>query len=316
MTKRAIVARAASMDMDKATTKTEPNGDPQGPEGESNPDGKVRRGHAGRARPDTSANPIRSSSVDPLVDAVTNHIIPRLLLAHRMEAPKPVSSKGTRGPPTTAEVAQLVEAAAAQDYQGGIDQVDARLREGLAIESVLLDWISAAARLLGEQWMSDDRTFAEVTLGMGTLHRILAALRHRLSPPLSHRGLVVLTAAPGEQHTLAIHVLGDLLKLAGWETVVEPSPAEEELIAMVSCESVTMVGVSVSSLDLIGGVRRLATRLRKVSANPDLAIMLGGAVDLSEEAKDMGAIFCPSAQLALSWLENHAQRRFEQELAP
>lgn len=305
------------MDMDKATTKTKPNGDSQGPEGESTLEGQHRHGRAGRTRSVASGDPTHPSSVDPLVDAVTNHIIPRLLLAHRMEAPMREAPRGTRGPPTTAEVEQLVESAAAQDYHSGLDQVDARLREGLAIESVLLDWISAAARLLGEQWMSDERTFAEVTLGMGTLHRILAALRHRLSPPLSHRGLVVLTAAPGEQHTLAIHVLGDLLKLAGWETVVEPSPAEEELIAMVSCESVTMVGISVSSLDLVEGVSRLVTRLRKVSANPDVAIMLGGAVDLSEEAGDMGVIFCPSAQLALSWLENHARSRSaEHSLAP
>jgi methanogenic corrinoid protein MtbC1 len=204
-----------------------------------------------------------------------------------------------------------VEIAVAQDLQGGMKQVEARLREGLSLESILLDWIAAAARLLGDQWLADERSFAEVTLGLGSLHRLLAMLRHRFKPPLRHRGLVVLVTAPGEQHTLAIHVLGDLLQHAGWEAVVRPNLAEDELVAMVSCEPVVMVGISISSEDFLRPVDRIVARVRESSLNRAVAVMLGGAIDLSSFSADLGAVFCPTARVALAWLDRHARISFE-----
>lgn len=249
----------------------------------------------------------RQSRSDDLVDTVTNHIIPRLLLAHRMDARELDRVPDTRRPPTVEEIAALAEVAVDQDLQAAMKLVEVRLHEGLSLETLLLDWIAAAARLLGDQWLSDDKSFAQVTLGLGTLHRMLATLRHRLRPAVQHRGLVVLVTAPGEQHTLAIHVLGDLLQHAGWEAVVKPNLPVDELVAMVSCEPVVMVGISVSSDDFLAPVERIIARVRQSSLNRDLAVMLGGSIDMSSHADEMGAIFCPSARIALAWLGRHAR---------
>lgn len=249
-----------------------------------------------------------------LVHTVTNHIIPRLLLAHHMEARGVDRVAEARKPPTDDEVAILVEIAVAQDLQGGMKQVEARLREGLSLESILLDWIAGAARLLGDQWLADERSFADVTLGLGSLHRLLAMLRHRFKPPLRHRGLVVLVTAPGEQHTLAIHVLGDLLQHAGWEAVVRPNLAEDELVAMVSCEPVVMVGISVSSEAFLAPVSRIVNQVLETSLNRALAVMLGGAMDMSSFAEEVGAMYCTSARGALGWLDRHAKVSFERGL--
>lgn len=249
----------------------------------------------------------RTMSAD-LVETVTNHIVPRLMLAHRMDAPAQEPFAVDDDPPTLEEVAKLAELAVTQDLRGAMALVDTKLREGASIEWVLLDLITAAARMLGDQWLSDDRSFADVTLGSGTLHRLLATIRHRASPP-SRRGLVVLTTAPGEQHTLAIHVLGDIFQQAGWEVVAEPNLAPEELVAMVSAEPVAMVGISVSSDDFLASLGRIIPRVQESSLNRSVAVMLGGAIDLSKDAEQVGAVHCPSARSALAWLERHARTR-------
>lgn len=247
---------------------------------------------------------VRSSD---LVETVANHIVPRLLLAHRLDVRDAEPLAEARRPPSAEDIESLVVLAVAQDVPAAMQQAEVRLRSGITLESLLLDWIAAAARRLGDQWLSDERSFSEVTLGLGTLHRMLATLRHRLGPPLSHRGVVVLATVPGEQHTLAIHVLGDLLQHVGWEAVVRPSMSEDELLTLVATEPVTMVGLSVSSESLVDPLGRLVARVREVSLNRELAVMLGGAVDLSSDAERIGAVFCPTARTALSWLERRAR---------
>jgi methanogenic corrinoid protein MtbC1 len=242
-----------------------------------------------------------------LVETVANHIVPRLLLAHRMDVRDAERQAEARKPPSAEDIASLVVLAVAQDVAAAMRQAEIRLRSGMTLESLLLDWIAAAARLLGDQWLSDERSFSEVTLGLGTLHRMLATLRHRLGPPVSHRGVVVLTTAPGEQHTLAIHVLGDLLEHVGWEAIVRPKLCEDELLSLVATEPVTMVGLSVSNEDLVESLDRLIARVREVSLNRELSVVLGGAVDLSSHAESIGAVYCPSARTALGWLERRAR---------
>ncbi|MEM9461612.1 MAG: cobalamin-dependent protein [Myxococcota bacterium] len=233
--------------------------------------------------------------------------MPRLLVAHRMDGPVLQRISDARPPPTPEEIQELVNAVSVQDVSAGIQQAESLLQQGLSLESVLIDWIAEAARVLGEQWLSDDKSFAEVTLGMNMLYRISALLRHRLKPPPPHRGQVVLLAAPGEQHTLGIHILGDLLQHAGWDAVVEPHLSEDELVAMVSTEPVVMVGITVSSEQFTGSLGRIVKRVRKASLNRDVGVLLGGAVDLSEQAEAIGAVFCPSVQSVVPWLNSHAR---------
>lgn len=268
---------------------------------------KNEAGEGSMGAPEAERSTLDRMRSSDLVETVANHIVPRLLLAHRMDVRDAERRVEAPKPPSAEDIASLVVLAVAQDIAAAMRQAEVRLRSGMTLESLLLDWIAAAARLLGDQWMSDERSFSEVTLGLGTLHRMLATLRHRLGPPLSHRGVVVLATAPGEQHTLAIHVLGDLLQHVGWEAIVRPSLSEDELLTLVATEPVAMVGLSVSSEDLVEPLDRLIARVREVSLNRDLAVMLGGAVDLSSHAEGIGAVFCPSARTALSWLERRAR---------
>lgn len=176
-----------------------------------------------------------------LAELVAKHIVPRMVLAHRIDAPESPRREVKVEAPTPEDVALLADVAVQMDTARVLELVESRLRSGLSYESALLDYIGGAARLLGDGWLHDERTFADVTLGLATLHRTVAMLRHRLKPPVAARGLAVLLNAPGEQHSLAIHVLGDLLTRAGWNAHVRSQFDEEELVAMVATEPVVMV---------------------------------------------------------------------------
>ncbi|MBL8944785.1 MAG: cobalamin-dependent protein [Myxococcales bacterium] len=249
-----------------------------------------------------------TTAMDPrlLARMVANDIIPRLLLAHKLDECGTEPAAAPAEPPTQEAIARLVDVAVAMDTAAAVEVVEARLLGGESYDAALLDFVGGAARMLGDQWLEDQRTFAEVTIGLATLHRVVSVLRYRLKPRVSSRGLVVLLAAPGEQHTLAIHVLGDLLAHAGWDADVRPVFDEAELIATVASEVVVMVGISVSSDSTVEPLARIVTRVRAASLNRDVTVMLGGGVDLGGYAREVGAHYCSDAREALDWLDRHA----------
>jgi MerR family transcriptional regulator, light-induced transcriptional regulator len=251
---------------------------------------------------------VSTTAMDPrlLARMVTNDIIPRLLLAHKLDECGAETPTAPSEPPTQEAIARLVDVAVAMDTTAAVDVVEARLLGGESYDAALLDFVGGAARMLGDQWLDDQRSFAEVTIGLATLHRVVSVLRYRLKPRVSSRGLVVLLAAPGEQHTLAIHVLGDLLAHAGWDADVRPVFDEAELVATVSSEVVVMVGFSVSSDSMVEPLARIVARVRAASLNRDVTVMLGGGVDLGGYAREVGALYCSDARQALDWLDRLA----------
>jgi len=248
-----------------------------------------------------------SSTVVDLVDTIISRIVPRLVLAHRGGRDSDPEPTIIRPPPSVAEIASLVDAICAQDAQRGLDQAELMLLDGLPYDSVLNDWMAAAARSLGEQWLEDDKTFVEVTIGMGTLHRILNMLRFRHRPLPAYRGMVLLSPAPGEQHILAIHLLADLLRRAGWEAVVKPKLIEEELVSIVSCEPTVLLGISANSSELLGPTRDMIRRVRKASLNRNLSVLLGGTPELMSQVDELDATYCSDISSVAPWLEDNAK---------
>ncbi len=240
----------------------------------------------------------RSEAV--LLNTIEDQIIPRLLLAHR----SPLISGAV--PADTFEISEeeierFAELSTGQDMAGLLGRLEGLLREGLPIQNVLLDVIAPAAHLLGEQWLDDERSFSDVTVGLGLLQRLVAVIGQKVEAPVTKEGLVVLSAAPGEQHTLSIHVLAELLRAQGWAVQVEPVADEMALLELLERESVSAIGFTVSNDALI---RRLGPLLERIRAlQPNAKVMLGGAATgLSEVAERLGVRHCRSGRDALDYL--------------
>lgn len=239
------------------------------------------------------------------MQTIEAQVIPRLILAHARAPYDAAGCPDARLPPTDAEVRRVAELSAAQDMTSLLVIVEEMSKAGLGLESVLVDLVAPAARLLGEQWLDDEISFADVTLGLGLLQRLVAVLGGDLSEPMNPRGVVALVAPRGEQHTLAVQLLGELLRQAGWGVRVEIDADDEALVELVGTQDVVMVGLSISNAALVEPLERLIRRLKQASRNPDLVCMIGGAADLQDVAPRVGAIHCPSARHALDWLARY-----------
>lgn len=238
-----------------------------------------------------------------LLATIHQEIVPQLLMAHR--ASSEVSDcVDSRPPPSEEEVAAFAVIVAAPDLVSAVHFVEKLAREGLSLETLLMNLVAPAARLLGEQWLSDARSFSEVTIGLSTLQQLLNILGPSFAPGLPDRGLVVLLSPLAEQHTLGIFVLGEFLRRAGWGVRVAPSLSETELVDMVGAEPVVMVGISVSCTAVLKTLGRLIQGVKRASLTSDLAVFVGGPhPDLPKLAPKLGAIFCADARDAVRQLD-------------
>lgn len=246
----------------------------------------------------------RPESGQMLSDVIRDEVLPRLLLAHAAGTHDPTgaSERTNRNVDLSQAVVELADVAVAQDLTRALALVDSVLTAGVSIDKVLLDVVGPAARRLGDQWLDDERSFADVSLGLAVVQRVVSMLRHRVRPPTAQHGVVVLGAAPNEQHRLGLQILADLLRLAGWDTRYLPDASMEELCAVVSTEPVVMLGLTVSSDELAAPLARWIPKFKKRTLNRDLAIMLGGAMDLSESARKLGVVAGRDPRQVIAWL--------------
>jgi len=236
----------------------------------------------GRAPPDTEEN--------HLLDAIEAQIIPRLLLAHRGDAEAGCGDQ--RMPPTDDEIETVARLAVREEVHDLVKRLSAMASEGLSFDSILLQLIAPAANWLGDAWNDDQLTFSEVTVGAGVLERVAAALGQDSDPPLRHGELIVLTAAPGEQHVIPIHLLGEVLRHKGWAVHVDPNLSDDELLELVRDDHIAVVGIACKDVTRMEGVGETIATVRAQSLNPDISFVIGGTGELALRAPRFGATYC------------------------
>ena len=151
--------------------------------------------------------------------------------------------------------------------------------QGIADEVLLLELLAPTSVELGRRWEQDLSDFADVTVGVCRLHRMLRSVHpqhHRDLDHDAHGGRVALAPAPGEQHSFGLLLVGELLFRAGWYTDVEIDSDADKLIHTVMQNWYEMVGISVSSATRLDEAAALISSVKKNSCNKDVAIIAGG----------------------------------------
>jgi methanogenic corrinoid protein MtbC1 len=238
-----------------------------------------------------------------LIATIEQEIIPRLVLAHRLDST--ASCVDARPPPTADEIAAFGKLIVDQNTSAALATIDGFAHSGLTIESILIELIGKTARHLGDLWLEDRVSFVDVTTGLTTLQQIVNVLGPRLAPNVPHRGLVLLTAAPTEQHTLGLFLLGEFLRRAGWSVDVLPDMSLAELGAYLLRNDVDAIGFSVSREDLLPALARAVATVRRDAIKPGVRIMVGGRIELSTFAAEHSVKVLESPSWAVQWLGEH-----------
>lgn len=214
-----------------------------------------------------------------LATTIETEIIPRLMLAHRLG---PAANKSRRGKRRAFEKSEIVEFSrlvVVHDVAVASAFVDAVIKQGATLELVFTQLFTPAARHLGELWTEDRCTFSEVTIALARIQQLV----HEFSPffeaeaeprPLGKSALLL--PMPGEQHSLGILIVEEFFRRAGWDVWAPIGISQAELLNLISQERFDVVGISVGGEGLLDRIASGIHDVRKASANPDIAVMVGG----------------------------------------
>jgi methanogenic corrinoid protein MtbC1 len=246
----------------------------------------------------------RQAAIERVVEA---DIIPRLLAAYRKRA----AAAGTEQPKTaplpapmsqrshthSAEYAvALAHGVLGPNPEEVVALVVARLiEEGEAAEATCLELIADAARHLGTLWEEDRASFAEVTLGMFHLqrmvHDVAPMTRRRAAEPGAPPKTFLLLTLEGEQHSLARTILANCFDSAGWHVSTRQVSATDDVASMVSAIDYDVVGFSMATDVVVSRADQAIKAVRQASHNKNVIIMVGGALILATPSlvKSLGA---------------------------
>ena len=224
-----------------------------------------------------------------ILRAIEGEILPRLFIAHGgMQADR------TCLPTFDQEFdAALVGTFANLLTRGDEEAVDAfvetQMANGLSVESLFLDLFAPTARELGDMWLRDDCSFSEVTIGLCALE---CQLMRRSEPSQSlvmsgdEDRMALFSPVPGEQHVFGLLIVKELFRRAGWSVAAPRGTDAESLLDAVQERAYTMVGLSVGRVEAIEECGCLIPKIRAVSRNSDVVIVVGGHCLDSQELVD------------------------------
>lgn len=177
----------------------------------------------------------------------------------------------------------------AADGAGAWGVVEAALAAGADLDGLYLEVISPAMVSIGARWAAGELDIAVEHAASSIVTRMIGRLGHRFARRGRSRGTVILGAPAGEAHALPVAILGDLLRLRGWDILDlgANTPPSSFVYAAGATEAVA-VGVSVTSVSCLDSAAETCAVVK--AAKPGLEVMVGGrAIRDAEHATSLGA---------------------------
>lgn len=160
------------------------------------------------------------------------------------------------------------------------DFVQKRIDEGVSLRSMCLGLFTLTAQELGELWDADIISFAEVTIGLGRLHKLVhhfSSLDGELNSA-GGRHNIILASAPEEQHAFGVLLVSKIFEMEGWLVTGGPDlHTGTDLVSLVRESWFDIIGLSASSKTLAESLKADIAKMRKASLNPDVFVIVGGA---------------------------------------
>lgn len=177
----------------------------------------------------------------------------------------------------------------AADAAGAWGIVEAALAAGADLDGLYTDVVSPAMVSIGARWEAGELEVAVEHAASGIVTRMIGRIGHRFARRGRPRGTVVVGAPEGEAHALPGAILGDLLRLRGWNVLDlgANTPAASFVYSAHAADAVA-VGVSVSGTGRLESTAASCASMKAFA--PDIKIVVGGrAIRDGEHAASLGA---------------------------
>ena len=108
--------------------------------------------------------------------------------------------------------------------------------------------------------------------------------RNNAAKTVSKKHRILLATLPKSQHTFGVSMLSEFFRHEGWTVLAIPSPINDEVAQSLANSWFDVFALSASADRDIEGLHNMIARARKHSCNPDLFVIVGGALFLRQPA--------------------------------
>lgn len=177
-------------------------------------------------------------------------------------------------------VDQLQAAVCLSDPQRAAHVLDLMRRAGLLASDIADFYVPVVARRLGEDWVTDRMSFAEVSLACARLQSLLRQLDASWYCPRGGgygMGAHVCVIVPrGEQHSLGAHVLSGQLRRAGCLVRLCVDMSRATIAALVAESRFDSIMISASRWQSLDVLRPFVKEMRR--ADGKVPVVIGGNI--------------------------------------
>ncbi len=212
-----------------------------------------------------------------------------------------VASQPAHVPFNPAWVTSLCEAVCDPDWSRKSAVVQQMLDAGVPPLSVVEDYCAEAARVLGEGWCDDTRSFAQVSIGVARLQSLIRDLFEAVpGKDIAHSRDVAVIVRGDEQHTLGAIIVANRLRHEGHSVWLGVGRTDNEIISHLARRDFDMVLVSVAHEHNFETLNGFINHM-KMACSPDTPIAIGGSALLRV---DPDATQDPAADLVSANIED------------
>ena len=209
---------------------------------------------------------------------VSDEIIPRLLRLHTEILPDlPVEPLIEALAPSGTDITALAAIVLGDDLEAAATYVTVLRDRGLSMETLYTELLEPTARHLGKLWDDDRCDFVDVTVGVARLQQLLSIFNDTYHlPQIGSRRQVLMTTAPGNQHSFGASMIEKLLFAAGWQVETEYSGSADAIVDWVSRSWFAVIGLAAGSNEQLDSLKAVIIEVRRRSKNKSIGVMVGG----------------------------------------
>lgn len=159
---------------------------------------------------------------------------------------------------------------------------------GVSINYIVLDLIPTIARRLGKQWEDDTLSFAEVSIGVNRLERVIHKLDYLFQvTQLEKRGdhSILISVFPESQHSLGTLILSNYFIHSGWRVYRPENTSLKSISRELESNKHDAIAISISCDEQLERLPNTISVLREKSKNPKIIVLIGGPLYNKAPAK-------------------------------
>ena len=159
---------------------------------------------------------------------------------------------------------------------------------GVSINYIVLDLIPTIARRLGKQWEDDTLSFAEVSIGVNRLERVIHKLDYLFQvTQLEKRGdhSILISVFPESQHSLGTLILSNYFIHSGWRVYRPENTSLKSISRELESKKHDAIAISISCDEQLERLPNTINVLREKSKNPKIIVLIGGPLYNKAPAK-------------------------------